>query len=156
MVFKMISRHWQTQVNGNSAANASLIQHVRRYGNQITLLESKSFSMILPASIFYPHPVWGPLLHLLLLFYFFVTPCPDPAQTWAGVDKGWCLPIPSRLSRVSREVLQSFWEAGSGNEGSLPCGPKEWAARLKSPWKWKMWTLCFFYSASHLTVCAPG
>lgn len=71
MVFKMIFRHWQTLVNGNSAANASLIQLVRRCSNQVTLVESKSFFMTLYTSIFDPHLVLSTLLHFSYISTFF-------------------------------------------------------------------------------------
>lgn len=75
----MISRHWQTRVNGNWAANASLIQSVRRCGNQVTLLGSKVFSVILFISIFDPHPVFDTQLHFSLISTFFRSlPRPHP------------------------------------------------------------------------------
>lgn len=153
MVFKMIFRHWQSRVNSNSAANVVLIQHVRRRGNQVILLGSTSFSVLLPAATFYPLLVWGPLPHFSHLFIFSVVPCPDSAQTQAGVYRARCLPFPPRESWSIWEVVQSFWEGGTGDEGSLPWSPKEQAARLRSLWKHKLWAL-FVYYASHLTMCA--
>lgn len=58
MLLNGILKDFQTladSVDGNAAANTSLIQRVRRYRNQVTLLDSKSFSMTLLTSIFDPH-----------------------------------------------------------------------------------------------------
>lgn len=54
MIFEMISRLWQIWVNGNLTANASLIQHVKRYSNQFTLLGSNVSSTILSTLISHP------------------------------------------------------------------------------------------------------
>lgn len=120
MVFKMISRHWQTRVNGNSAANASLIQHVRRCGNEVTLLGSESFSMILSASMFYPHLVWGPLPHFSLLFIFLQFPAQILPRLGLGYTKdGVCPLLPVT--------------AGSGGRWYRASTKEEWEMKVVFP-----------------------
>lgn len=65
MVFKMISRHWQTCLNGSLAANASVIQ----WRGKATSLASNS-PVVLLASSLTLSTFWHSLLHLLLIALF--------------------------------------------------------------------------------------
>lgn len=117
MVFKMIPRHWQTRLKGNSAANASWISHVRRQGNKATSMGSN------PSAWFFLFLYLTPIqfLAICFIFHFFppvfrscldlgcdmvtivsvchFTPVPAPGQVWGAVRL---------LGRGNQRCMQPF------------------------------------------------
>lgn len=132
MVFKMISRHRQTQGNGSLTANARPPNSLwEGAASRSHCWDQNSSLRFFSFPFWWPSSFWHSASHFTY-FHLFQAPAqtsPRPGLEW---NSRWYLLFPPSYSWGSCEVGQRCWEGDIGEQGSLSWRPREQVAGQRS------------------------